>query len=127
MPYLHSIKLERQSFAFSKIIDIRDNHHSLASLYKSMVESLGMMIYNNGLVSVLSRLKNSNAENKFIYEHIAQWLDYKRVIAFSFNLPDDDLLECVLAIDDSRVLLALTIEILVLTDVMKEILKAEID
>jgi len=126
MPHLHSIKLERQNFAFTKIIILR-NSYPLDSKYKSMIESLGMMIHNNGLVSALSLIKNSDkTENALIYQHLAEWVNQKKVIGFAFDLNNDDLLENVLAIDDSRVILALTIEILSLTDAMKEILKAEV-
>lgn len=127
MPYLHSIKLERQTFAFGKIIVLKTNQ-TLAAHYKSSVESMGMMINNNGLVSALSLLKNSKHDaDKLIYSHLALWTNQKKVIGFTFNLPPDDLLTKILAITDSRVLLALSIEALALTDVMKEILKAEVD
>lgn len=127
MPYLHSIKLERQTFAFTKIINLRNNP-PLASKYKSMVESLGMMIHNNGLVSALSLIRNSGKEeNALIYQHLSEWIDQRKVVGFTFDLYDDDLLENILAIVDSRILLALTLEVLALTDAMKEILKAEVD
>ena len=127
MPYLHSIKLERQTFAFLKVGEIIGNNELNASNYKSRVESMGMMIHHNGLVSTLSILKNAKSdEDKLIYKHLAQWVHQKEVIGFTFNLQPDDLLTKILAITDSRVLLALTIEALALTDVMKEILKAEV-
>ena len=126
MPYLHSIKLERQTFAFTKITVLKHNL-TLAAHYKTRVESLGMIVYNNGLVSALSLLKNSQKEeDRLIYTLVAEWIHKKKVIGFAFDLPDDDLLKNVLAIIDSRILLALSLEILSLTDVMKEILKAEV-
>ena len=118
MGHLQSLKLKRQIYAYEIVTKKGGNNKD----YKSKIESLGMMIYNSGLVSTLTQLKLKDA---LIYKHLKNWIVKNKVIGFTFN-EADDLLQKVVSIDDSMVLHALTIEILALTDALKEVLKAEV-
>ena len=120
MGNLQSIKLKRQQYAYLAVKGIQDDNKSD---YKSMVESLGMMIYHNGLVSTLSQLKKKEPE---IYTQIHKWITSHPTIGFNFN-GHIDLLDTVLKIENPMTLNALTLEILSLTDALKEIIKAEIE
>ena len=119
MSYLKSKKLERQNYSFGIVSRLQGNKKE----YKSKVESLGMMIYNNGLVSTLSQLKLKENE---LYNHLMSWIVKNRVVNFPFD-NSKDLLNEVLEINDSMVLHALTLELLAITDTLKEILKAEVE
>lgn len=119
MGHLQSIKLKRQQYAYQAVTTYPNNKKD----YKSKVESLGMMIYHNGLVSTLTQLKKKETD---IYNQIHKWITQHPSICFNYN-GCNDLLDKVVTIGNPMVLHALTIEILALTDALKEIIKAEIE
>jgi len=122
MEYLQSNKLKRQVFCYTKVHSIVD--HKQKKEYKSAVERLGMMIYNNGLVSALCILKDE--KDKYpLYNHLSIWIANTKVIGFNLNTSNPDLLVNVLAISNSMVLQLLTIEVNKLSDTLKEIIKSE--
>lgn len=121
MSYLKSQKLKRQLFAYEAVIEFSGNKKE----YKSIIESLGMKIYNNGLSSTLAVLKSDTGTGKIVYDQIQKWIEPKQVFGFS-STEGNDLLLKVLEINDAMVLSALTKEILAFSDALKEIVKAEI-
>jgi len=125
MSILKSRKHQRQKFAYDCFQSVQNG---IKSKYKTQIEKLGMILYTNGLTSTLAYIKagrENNNEFRFLYKHLTQWiLQENPIIGFSIE-NDDDLLEKVLEIDNSRVVLALTQEFLTLSDALKEIVKAE--
>jgi CRISPR type III-B/RAMP module-associated protein Cmr5 len=122
MSVLRNRKQNRQLFAYTNFTSFSGSKEK----YKALVEKMGMMIYTNGIVSTIAHLKAKNDdEYKTLYTHFSEWIiNENPVTGFSIG-NDDDLLERVLGIEDSRLLLALTKEYLLLSDALKEIVKAE--
>lgn len=121
MSYLKSKKLERQLFAYRAVKGFHGNNKE----YKSVIESLGMKIYNSGLSSTLAVLKSGNTSEKVVFQQLKEWITENSVIGFSL-LNNEDLLSKVLQINNSMTFSALTKEILAFTDALKEIVKAEL-
>jgi len=125
---LQNIKRKKQVFAWEKVNEVKTKKTE----YKSLVEKIGMMIYTNGLISTLAHLKgkqskpNKPNEYNYLYNHLSEWLKQEDFIPFKLT-NNKDLLEEVLSIDNAKVLLLLTKEILILSDAFKEMVKAKMD
>lgn len=110
---MNNLKLNRQKFAYA-CVSGNDKK------YKNAVEKAGMMIYKNGLISTIANIK---ANETVLYGHIKDWLKKENYsLGFGNNA---DLLKNLLATDPNT-LLILTEEVLLLTDALKEFVKAEI-
>lgn len=120
MSYLQSQKLERQAFAFKSVHSVLSEQLQVHPVinkkdYKSDVEKLGMMIYNSGLVSSLAHIKD---KNKVLYKHISDWIKNQ----FEFS----DLLKFLVEQKDPLQINKITLEVVALSDALKEICKAEL-
>jgi len=133
MGNLKNIKKEMQEFAFEKVDEVYTKNNKIFNEYKSLVEKMGMMIYNNGLISTVANFKaneyNKKGNKKYEYiaisNHINLWLTDKSIYKeFVHNGTSDELLQRLLSIDNGRHLLALTKEAVKLSDALKEMVKA---
>ncbi len=126
MKKLQNLKIKMQEFAFTKVSEVDKN---IFEKYKSAVESLGMMLYTNGLVSTLAFYQGKNTrEYNVLYENIEEWLTNDDSIVNNLIpvLSDDStFFKRILAIDDARSLMLITKEVIKLSDALKEMVKAE--
>lgn len=116
MCVLKNIKQERQQHAFDAVKAV-DNQKKKE--YKSAVESFGMIVYTNGLISLLASYKKKNPS---IYNQLHNWLHHKGLVGSN----NSHFLEEIIAID-SGVLMQCTKETIMYSDALKEMTKAIIN
>lgn len=128
MTRLKNRKLERQQFAFDQFIALDSSYKEN---FKTFIERMGMMLYTNGLISTVAFIRSrrfdrneNETEFKYVYDFLNNWLREDRVIVFKLG-ETEDLLEMLLELDNSRTHLAITKELLLVSDAFKEIVKAE--
>ncbi len=111
-----NLKLKRQQYALKCIIEVGKN-----KAYKSAIESFGLMVYKNSLISAMAVTKD---KEKNLYKHISGWLKIYPFLKTKFNNVNDILNGLVNL--SSTELMVLTEEVLLLSDALKEFAKAEI-
>jgi len=105
-------KLKRQKYAFDCI-------EEGASNYKSTIENFGLIIYKNGLISAMLF---AVSKEKKLYKHMAEWLIQHPLI----NQPNTNGFFDTLVNLSPTNLMAITEEALLLSDALKEFVKADI-
>jgi len=108
---MESLKFNREKFAFDKVKE------STSESYSSSVQSFGMLVYRNGLISALAYAQAKNIE---LYKHISAWIKKHPFIKNILrNDSDEDFLTLLLKLDSQSILI-ISDEVLLLTDALKE-------